>query len=57
MTNSDRIKVESWANLAGDKRRRVAEMGASAPEGETVRAEAERLESLIDFYKASLAAH
>jgi hypothetical protein len=56
MTDTDRTKVETWTSLADDKRRRLAELGDSAPDAETVRAEAERLETLIGFYKASLAA-
>jgi len=56
MTDTDRTKVETWTSLADDKRRRLAELGAGAPDVETVRAEAERLETLINFYKASLAA-
>jgi hypothetical protein len=55
MTETDRTRVETWASLAGDKRRHVAELKAGAPERAAVRAEAERLETLINFYKASLA--
>lgn len=55
MTNRDLKTIEAWADLAGDKREAAEDAKADA-EGEALRAEAERLETLIAFFKASLPA-
>lgn len=55
MTNRDLKTIEAWTDLAGDKRERAQEAEAGA-EGEALRDDAERLDTLIAFFKASLPA-
>ena len=55
MTKRDLKAIETWTDLAGEQRDRAEEAEASA-EGETLRADADRLDTLIAFFKASLPA-
>jgi hypothetical protein len=55
MTNRDLKSIEAWADLAGDKREQAQEATASA-EGEALEADADRLDTLIAFFKATLPA-
>lgn len=56
----DHTEIESWEALVASKRRRLTALASGAvvrasSEVEEIRSEVERLESLIAFYKTSLA--
>ena len=55
MTNRDLKTIEAWTDLAGDTREAAQEAKAN-PEGEALRADADRLDTLIAFFKATLPA-
>ncbi|HWD66526.1 MAG TPA: hypothetical protein VG227_01070 [Caulobacteraceae bacterium] len=55
MTKRDLKTIEEWVDLAGDKREAADEARASG-EGEALRADADRLDTLIAFFKATLPA-
>jgi hypothetical protein len=55
MTNRDLKTIEEWVDLAGDKREAADEARANG-EGEALRADADRLDTLIAFFKATLPA-
>ena len=55
MTSRDLETIEAWADLAGEKREQ-AEDAQAAADVRALRADADRLETLIAFYKASLPA-
>ena len=61
MAMIDHAEIESWEALVASKRRRLTALASGAvvrpsSEAEEIRSEVERLESLIAFYKTSLAA-
>jgi hypothetical protein len=55
MTTRDLKTIEAWADLADD-RREQADQAKANTEGAALRADADRLDTLIAFFKASLPA-
>lgn len=55
MTSRDLKTIEAWIDLAGDTREAAQEAKANS-DGEALRADADRLDTLIAFFKATLPA-